>query len=141
MDMHVRLVFLAGIVQLGIALGSLAVPVLLKWREQLQTVRPLTRQVFWTYACYILGSHVAFGLASVLWPEVFVSYSLLGALVCAYIALHWGGRLLIQFFWFDRSDFPKGIWYIVGEGCLVTCFICLFLLYLSLAIQQWRFHV
>ena len=43
---------LAGAGQLLLAAGSLAIPRLLRWSEQLAKVRPLTRQVFWTYAGY-----------------------------------------------------------------------------------------
>jgi len=43
--MRALLVF-AGLGQLGLALGSLALPRILRWGEDTTKLRPLTRQVF-----------------------------------------------------------------------------------------------
>src|SRR5205814_4625198 len=60
---------LAGAGQLALAAGSLAIPRILRWSEDTAKLRPLTRQIFWVYAAYILSFHVAFGLLSVLAPH------------------------------------------------------------------------
>jgi hypothetical protein len=39
------LILLAGAGQLGIALSSLFIPRVLRWREQVAVLRPLTRQI------------------------------------------------------------------------------------------------
>ena len=49
------LLMLAGVGQLVLAAGSLAIPRVLRWSDDLSRVRPLIRQIFWTYAGYILG--------------------------------------------------------------------------------------
>jgi len=59
-----RLVLLAGLGQLALVLASLAIPSVLNWREDTAKLRPLTRQVFWTYALYIWSINLAFGLLS-----------------------------------------------------------------------------
>jgi len=46
-------VFVAGVGQLALIVASLAIPRVLRWREETAKLRPLTRQVFWTYAIYI----------------------------------------------------------------------------------------
>jgi len=48
-----NLIVAAGLGQLAIVLASIAIPRALHWREDLAALRPLTRQVFWTYAGYI----------------------------------------------------------------------------------------
>ena len=58
-------VLLAGIGQLVIVIGSLSIPVVLKWKADVAKLRPLTRQVFWTYAGYIWTTNLCFGLISV----------------------------------------------------------------------------
>jgi hypothetical protein len=45
------------------------IPRLLHWREEVSKLRPLTRNVVTTYAYYILGTNLAFGLLSTLKPE------------------------------------------------------------------------
>ena len=57
-------VFVAGVCQLALISVSLAIPRVLRWREDTAKLRPLTRQVFWTYAIYIWCTNLAFGLAS-----------------------------------------------------------------------------
>ena len=54
-------VIAAGAGQLLLAAGSLAIPRVLRWREDVARLRPLTRQVFWTYAWYIWTTNVCFG--------------------------------------------------------------------------------
>ncbi|MGZ8781078.1 MAG: hypothetical protein ACXW31_14245 [Thermoanaerobaculia bacterium] len=63
----------------------------------------MTRQVFWTYASYIMGIHVAFGLLSLLAPGALLDGSLLARSVCGFIAVYWLVRLTLQFVAFDRS--------------------------------------
>ncbi len=102
------LVLLAGAGQIGIVLSSLFIPRALKWREQTAALRPLTRQVFWTYAGYILCTNLAFGLVSLLMPDRLLDGTPLARAVAGFITLYWGARLLIQFGLYDIADAPQG---------------------------------
>ncbi len=115
-------VIIAGIGQLAVALGSLAVPRVLGWREDLQSLQALTRQVFWTYAGYIWATNVSFGLISVLAPQSLLDGSTLANAVSGFIALYWLARIIIQFTYFDRSSAPSGPIYTLGEIALVGSF-------------------
>src|ERR1700736_1222662 len=99
-----RLVLVAGIGQLTLVLASLAIPRVLRWREQTAALRPLLRQVFWTYAAYIWATNLCFGLLSALAPHWLLDRSPLAGAVTGFITAYWGGRLVIQFTYFDRSD-------------------------------------
>ena len=123
------LLVLAGLGQLGLALGSLALPRMLGWRAQTATLRPLIRQVFWTYAVYIWATNVCFGLVSTLAPELLLDSSALARLLCGYITCYWGARLGIQFLYFDRSDAPSGPFFQFAEAALVVLFAYLTGLY------------
>jgi hypothetical protein len=119
------LLFLAGLGQLALALGSLAIPLVLGWRDDTRKLKTLTRQVFWTYAGYIWATNVAFGLVSTLAPGALLDGSTLARAVDAYIAVYWGARVLIQFFYFDRSAAPPGAFFKVAEWALVGLFVFL----------------
>lgn len=56
------LLFLAGIAQLLLALGSIAIPFVLKWKQEMSKVNTLTRSVFYTYSVYIFGTNVCWVL-------------------------------------------------------------------------------
>jgi hypothetical protein len=116
------LIRLAGVGQVVLALGSLAIPGVLHWREDTAKLRPLTRQIFWTYAGYICATNFCFGLLSVAGPEWLTDGTPLAAAVCGYIALYWAARLAIQFFVLDRRDAPQGRWFIIAEAVLVAFF-------------------
>lgn len=122
------LVLIAGIGQLVLIVASLAIPRVLRWSEDTAKLRPLTRQVFWTYAIYIWCTNLAFGLVS-LRPEWLLDRSPLAACVTGFITAYWVGRVFIQFFYFDRSDAPSGRYVCLAEIGLVGLFVFLSLVY------------
>jgi hypothetical protein len=128
------LVMLAGIGQLGLALGSLAIPRVLRWHDDTAKLRPLTRQVFWTYAAYIWSINVCFGVLSALAPAWLLDGSPLARAVAAFIATYWGARVLVQFFYFDRSEAPSGVQFTMAEVVLVSLFAGLTAVYGYVAI-------
>jgi hypothetical protein len=132
------LIILAGVSQLGIVTGSLAIPRVLRWREDLARLRPLTRQVFWTYAGYIWCTNLAFGLVSTFAPRWLLDHTPLAGAICGFIAIYWGARLVIQFTYFDRTDAPKGPLFSLAEAILVVLFLLLTLVYGALAVKHFR---
>ena len=122
-------VFWAGVGQIVLILGSLAIPRVLQWNKELEPLNPLTRQMFWVYSGYIWTTNLSFGLLSALAPELLLRPDPLSAMVNAFIAVYWGARVLIQFFYFDRSSAPQGPLYTVAEIALVLLFNSLTIVY------------
>ena len=122
------LVLLAAIGQLVLIVASLAIPRVLGWRAETAKLRPLTRQVFWTYAAYIWATNLSFGLVS-LHPAWLLDGSPLAAGVTGFISAYWIGRVGIQFFYFDRSDAPSGPAVRLAEVGLVALFVYLAAVY------------
>ena len=127
------LLILAGIGQLALAAGSLAIPRILRWGADTAKLRPLTRQVFWTYAGYIWTTNVAFGLLSVATPYLLLDGGALTRIVAGYIAVYWAARVVIQFTYFDRTDAPPGRLTQLGEIALVGLFVYLTVVYGAVA--------
>ena len=122
-------IVLAGIGQLGLALGSLFLPRILGWRAETAKLKPLTGKVFWTYASYVWVTNVCFGLLSVTAPGALLDRSTLARVVSGYITAYWGARVLIQLFYFDRADAPPGPQYRVAEAALTSFFLGLTVVY------------
>jgi hypothetical protein len=122
------LTLVAGVSQVALIAASLAIPRVLRWNEDTAKLRPLTRQVFWTYAIYIWCTNLAFGMVS-LRPDWLLDHSPLAACVTGFMTAYWLGRVLIQFFYFDRSDAPPGLFIRLAELALVGLFIYLALVY------------
>jgi hypothetical protein len=126
---------LAGLVQLGIAGSSLMIPRVLGWREETARLKPLTRQVFWTYAVYILSMNTAFGLLALLAPKALVDGSLLARAVTGFIAVYWLGRVTVQLVVFDRSITVRPL-FRVAEAAYFTAFLYLAVTYSVAAVLQ-----
>jgi len=120
---------LAGLGQIALAAGSLAVPYVLKWSKDMAKVRPLTHQIFQTYAVYIWATNLCFGLLSLCHPEWLLTGEPLARAVAGYITLYWGARLLIQFLYYDRSARPPGFRWVLAEWSLVGLFFYLTVVY------------
>lgn len=124
---------LAGLAQLGVASSSVFIPRLLGWREETKLLRPLTRQVFWTYSVYILSINSAFGLLSLLAPHLLIDGSTLARLVCAFIAAYWTARLILQFTMYDRSVTVRPL-FRFAEAMYVCAFAYLAVVYSTAAV-------
>ena len=119
---------LAGIVQIAIALSSLAIPRVLRWSEQTAQLVPLTRQVFWTYAGYVFATNLAFGVLSAGAPGALLERTSLGAAVTAFISVYWAVRVTLQFTVYDRAVVTRPL-FAVAEALYVCAFAALALVY------------
>jgi hypothetical protein len=123
------LIIIAGMAHIGLCLASLAIPRALNWQTELSGLQTFFRQMFWNYAAYILAINLFFGLISILATTELLNGSRLGLFTSGFIALYWLGRLLVQFFYFDRTHMPIGRLYLLGEIALITLFIFLSITY------------
>ena len=114
---------ISGIAHLCLAIGSLVIPKLLHWQHALEKVPVLIRQMFWTYAAYILGINIFFGVISIFLVSDLLSGSALAVSVCSLITLYWLARVIIQFTYFDKSDIPDHWIYKLGEWTLSLLFL------------------
>ena len=119
----------AGLSQLALCIGSLLIPRCLQWSERTASLIPLMRQMFFTYAIYILGSHLFFGLVTFGFAEELLDGSKLANALLFFMGTWWFGRLICQFFYFDRSGIPESPFNKIAEVILVTLFVALFTVY------------
>jgi hypothetical protein len=125
-----KLIFWAGIGHMGLCIGSLYIPKALRWKTHLEHLQPMLRQMFWTYAVYILVINFSFGIVSIFARHELVNHSFLATSITVFIAIYWLARIAIQFFYFDKTDAPKGLLYTLGEIALIGLFFFFTLTYL-----------
>jgi hypothetical protein len=130
------LLLVTGLGQLALALGSLLLPRLLRWREQTARLEPLTRAVFWVYAGYILGTNLCLGGVTTFAPDLLLDRSPLARLVAGYAFFYWGARLLIQCVWF-RGLAPKGRGYALADLAVTLGFLLWTAVYGAVAFDLW----
>lgn len=123
------LILLGGICHFGILIASALVPRVLDWRNELRGLSPLSRHLVWTHGVFIVMVIIAFGAISVLNPTAMTRGDRLARSVCAFIALFWLARLVIQLFLFDPKPFLTNVGLKLGYHALTGVFTYLAAVY------------
>lgn len=120
-DLLARVVFIAGVAQLGVLVASAIVPFRLNWRTELSSLSRLHRQMYWVYGGYVVMSIIAFALLSILNASELAGGGRLARGVCAYIAVFWGVRVVLQGV-FDVKEHLTAWWLKAGYLLLTVLF-------------------
>jgi hypothetical protein len=129
-----NLIVLAGLGQLGILIASAMVPFHLRWRTELQALPRLHQQMHWVYGGYVVLSIVAFAALSILNAQELASGSALARGVCAYVAVFWGIRLVLQGV-FDIHAYLTRPWMRAGYAVLGLLFASFTAIYAWAAVR------
>src|SRR5687767_15726934 len=89
------LIFLCGIGHIVLSMGSLMIPKALNWNTHLKNLQPLLRQMFWTYAAYILVINLCFGIISLAGADELLNKSFLAKSITLFIGVYWLARIKI----------------------------------------------
>ena len=116
------LIMISGVLHLGTLLGSAQVPRELKFSEELPKVSPLLRHWILVAGGYIVLNILAYGVLSLVFAKDLASGQPLPRGVCAFIAVFWGIRLLIQCFVFDAKPYLRNRFLRVGYHGLTIVF-------------------
>jgi len=130
-----RLILFAGIGQLGVLAASALVPFRLHWSRELRVLPNLLRQMYWVYGGYVVLAIVAFGALSILNAEDLAGGTPLARGICAYIAVFWGLRLLLQAV-FDAKAYLTRWWLRAGYMFLTILFAVFTVIYTWAALQS-----
>ncbi|MGJ8677742.1 MAG: hypothetical protein ACSHX0_09515 [Akkermansiaceae bacterium] len=120
---------LAGVFQLILVIASSIIPHCLEWVKPLSHLPLLMRQVFWTYAGYIVTMHLFFGVLTVWGKELLIDKSPHAAILCGLMMTWWLVRIFLQFFCFDRKGIPQTRFNLLAEGLLICLFLFLTVVY------------
>ncbi len=120
-----NLILLGGVLHFLTLIASAMVPKTLDWKGELAKLMPFLRTLFWVYGAFIVLIIIAFGVLSLLnfrTPGA-DNPTLLARSVCAFIAIFWGMRLVVQLFIFDVREFLTTWYFKVGYHLLTVTFI------------------
>ena len=130
-----RLIFAAGVGQLGVLIASALVPFRLNWRKELRGLSRLHRQMYWVYGGYVVLSIAAFAALSIVNSHEMASGSGLARGFCAYVAVFWGVRVGLQGV-FDVKEHLTVWWLKVGYFVLTVMFLGFTIIYAWAALQS-----
>lgn len=115
--------------QLLILIASALVPRVLEWRQNLAGLNPFLRRLFWVYGVFIVLTIVAFATLTFLHAGAMAAGEPVARSLCAFIAIFWTGRLVVQFAVFDARPFLTNWFYKAGYRALTVIFTVLVLIY------------
>ena len=95
--------WLAGFVQIGIAATNVFLPRKLNYRESLDRVTPIIRQIFVVHSVYIVGVLLLFAALTLGFAGDLASGRGLGRFLAGGISVFWLSRAPVQLFYYDQS--------------------------------------
>ena len=92
----------AGVILLCITTANFFAPKKMRWTVNLEKTEPVFRQVFILHCIFLLACIVAMAFLCLFKPYWLLEDGL-GKAIAAFMALFWGGRVLAQFFYYEKS--------------------------------------
>jgi len=114
--------------------ASYQVPDELEWKEDLESLKPLNRNLIWTYGGFIVLTIVSFGVLTAVFHGEFVSGSPVALGLRVFIAAFWTARILVDSFYFSHDDWPEGVKYVVGHTMVTSLFLLLVGIYAGVVV-------
>lgn len=111
-----------------LCIGSLWIPKLLGWKENLVSLPPLMRELWWTYTVYVWGSHVFFSVLLLGFDGWLMGGTGAAMAMNIFMLLWWGVRLWLQFFGFDFREIGTNRFNRIAKHLLTALFIGLVVL-------------
>ena len=127
------LLYLAAVSQLGILIASAMVPRALNWRDNLASLHPFLRRLFWVYGCFIVLTIIGFSLLTFVNAQAMAEGEPVARSICLFIAIFWAVRLFVQFAVFDARPFLTNWFFKVGYHALTFVFVALIVIYTATA--------
>ena len=96
------LIRIAGVLHFGLLIAGALTPQVLDWKQDLQKLHPMTRQIIWVHGAFIVLTIIAFGLITMTQaPLLAAGANGLARAFCAFVAIFWTSRFVLQFVLFQ----------------------------------------
>ena len=102
MPLDIHALQFAGVILLCIVCANFFAPRKMRWLQNLTRVEPVFRQVFIVHCVFLIGCVLAMAVVCMVFPQRLLSEPL-GEMLLVFMAIFWSARVLVQFFYYDRS--------------------------------------
>lgn len=116
------LLTIGGMLHFGILIASALVPQVLDWRGELRKLPRLFAQLVWVHGAFIVLAIAGFGALTLINARELASGTTLARSICGLIALFWGTRLAVQFFYFTPAGYLRTAVLRLGYHSLTVVF-------------------
>ncbi len=130
--------WLAGIGHFCILFASFQVPARLGWEKDLAKLTPFNRKFMWVSGGTTVLTIIAFGTLTLFLHHEFLAGDRAAIALAAFIAIFWTLRILVDFFYYEHSDWPQGFQFVIGHFLITALFIALAGTYWTVLV--WNFY-
>jgi hypothetical protein len=132
------LLYFAAACQLGVLIASALVPRALNWRDNLATLNPFLRRLFWVYGSFIVLTIIGCSMLTFVNAAAMADGDPIARSICLFIAVFWAARLFVQLAVFDARPFLTNWFYKAGYHALTVTFIVLVGIYTAATLGSAR---
>lgn len=129
--------WLAGAGHFCVLIASFQVPYRLGWKQDLAKLTPFNRKLMWVHGGFTVYTILSFGVLTLLLHDEILRGQPAGLALGAFIGLYWLLRVVVDFLYYEHSDWPQGIAFTVGHVLLVLLFLFLSATYLGVSVRHW----
>lgn len=93
---------IAGLILTGLVVANFVAPKKFNYSANLANSSVFVRQVFYVHAAYIISIIGGLAILCLGWPELLLN-DRMGKILCAFFALFWFSRVIVQLTYYDPS--------------------------------------
>lgn len=127
----------AGAGHFVVLIASFQVPHRLEWKKDLGKLTSFNRKLMWVHGGFAVYTILSFGLLTLLLHNEMLQGQRAATALAAFIGVYWLLRIVVDFTYYDHSDWPKGAGFVTGHVLLTSLFVFLCVTYLSVSVVGW----
>jgi hypothetical protein len=128
--------WLAGVGHFCVLIASFQVPARLHWKEDLRQLTPVNRKLMWVYGGFTVFTIVSFGILTLALHAELLRGDRAALALALFIGIYWTLRIVVEFFYYDLADWPRGRGLVAGRILLTLLFV--YLAGSNLALFFWQ---
>lgn len=129
--------WLSGAGHFIVLIASFQVPHRLGWKEDLEKLTPFNRKLMWVHGGFAVYTIISFGVLTLLLHDDMLNGQRAAVAVATFIGIYWLLRIVVDFTYYDHSDWPKGRAFVAGHALLTLLFVFLCTTNLAVSALHW----
>jgi hypothetical protein len=128
--------WLAGAGHFVVLIASFQVPYRLRWKEDLGKLTAFNRKLMWVHGGFAIYTIASFGVMTLLLHREILSGQRAALALSIFIGTYWLLRIVVDFTYYNHSDWPKGKGFVIGHLFLTLLFVLLSATYLGVSVRD-----
>ena len=128
--------WLAGAGHFAVLIASFQVPYRLGWKQDLSKLTAFNRKLMWVHGGFAVYTISSFGAMTLSLHREILTGERSALLLSIFIGTYWLLRIVVDFTYYDHSDWPPGKGFVIGHLFLTLLFVFLSATYLGVSVRN-----